>query len=112
MEGLQRYAVSFRRQGSSGSVWDDKFLAGLQQLANQQDASAAGVRNPSPPPVLRWVCWWRWFWVEDCDGSAGGGGFGWKIAMGLLAVAYVCVVVMVMAAFFGCWGGGSVAEEH
>ncbi|KAL8056219.1 hypothetical protein ABFX02_04G105400 [Erythranthe guttata] len=78
MEGLQRSAVSFRRQGSSGSVWDDKFLAGLQQLANQQklekeisekaqqegkedssaaaapvpDASAAGVRNPSPPPAL------------------------------------------------------------
>ncbi|KAK4413918.1 MAPK kinase substrate protein [Sesamum alatum] len=33
MAGLQRSAVSFRRQGSSGSVWDDKFLAGL---ANQQ----------------------------------------------------------------------------
>jgi hypothetical protein len=26
MEGLQRSAVSFRRQGSSGFVWDDKFL--------------------------------------------------------------------------------------
>jgi uncharacterized protein involved in tolerance to divalent cations len=26
MEGLQRSAISFRRQGSSGFVWDDKFL--------------------------------------------------------------------------------------
>ncbi|KAG8388287.1 hypothetical protein BUALT_Bualt02G0109900 [Buddleja alternifolia] len=36
MAGLQRSAVSFRRQGSSGSVWDDKFLNSLNQLANQQ----------------------------------------------------------------------------
>ncbi|PIN10134.1 hypothetical protein CDL12_17277 [Handroanthus impetiginosus] len=37
MAGLQRSAVSFRRQGSSGLVWDDKFLSGeLNQLANQQ----------------------------------------------------------------------------
>lgn len=27
MAGLQRSAVSFRRQGSSGIVWDDKILA-------------------------------------------------------------------------------------
>lgn len=26
MAGLQRSAVSFRRQGSSGFVWDDRFL--------------------------------------------------------------------------------------
>ncbi|WCJ40580.1 MAPK kinase substrate protein At1g80180 [Euphorbia peplus] len=30
---LQRSTTSFRRQGSSGLVWDDKFLA---QLANQK----------------------------------------------------------------------------
>ncbi|KAI3455344.1 hypothetical protein Pfo_012007, partial [Paulownia fortunei] len=37
MAGLQRSAVSFRRQGSSGLVWDDKLLSGeLNQLANQQ----------------------------------------------------------------------------
>lgn len=28
MAGLQRSATSFRRQGSSGLVWDDKFLSG------------------------------------------------------------------------------------
>ena len=33
MAGLQRSAVSFRRQGSSGLVWDDKFLAELNQAA-------------------------------------------------------------------------------
>ncbi|XP_048233477.1 uncharacterized protein At1g15400-like [Ricinus communis] len=35
MAGLQRSAVSFRRQGSSGLVWDDKALSGeLNQVAN------------------------------------------------------------------------------
>ncbi|KAI3525118.1 hypothetical protein L2E82_02453 [Cichorium intybus] len=28
MAGLQRSAVSFRRQGSSGLIWDDRFLSG------------------------------------------------------------------------------------
>uniref|UniRef100_A0A2P2N433 MAPK kinase substrate protein At1g80180-like n=1 Tax=Rhizophora mucronata TaxID=61149 RepID=A0A2P2N433_RHIMU len=37
MAGLQRSQVSFRRQGSSGLVWDDKFLSGeLNQLAQQR----------------------------------------------------------------------------
>ncbi|XP_076932851.1 uncharacterized protein At1g15400-like [Bidens hawaiensis] len=27
MAGLQRSSVSFRRQGSSGLIWDDKFLS-------------------------------------------------------------------------------------
>ncbi|KAK2651571.1 hypothetical protein Ddye_011427 [Dipteronia dyeriana] len=36
MEGLQRSAVSFRRQGSSGLIWDDKFLAELNQATNQK----------------------------------------------------------------------------
>ncbi|KAJ9179062.1 hypothetical protein P3X46_010886 [Hevea brasiliensis] len=35
MAGLQRSDVSFRRQGSSGIVWDDKFLSGeLNRVAN------------------------------------------------------------------------------
>ncbi|XP_073146893.1 MAPK kinase substrate protein At1g80180-like [Henckelia pumila] len=34
MAGLQRSEVSFRRQGSSGLVWDDKIVSGeLNQLA-------------------------------------------------------------------------------
>ncbi|RZC53700.1 hypothetical protein C5167_012546 [Papaver somniferum] len=28
MEGLQRSATSFRRQGSSGLVWEDRFISG------------------------------------------------------------------------------------
>ncbi|XP_069155842.1 uncharacterized protein At1g15400-like [Solanum lycopersicum] len=28
MAGLQRSAISFRRQGSSGFIWDDKYLTG------------------------------------------------------------------------------------
>ncbi|XP_073056278.1 uncharacterized protein At1g15400-like [Primulina eburnea] len=35
MAGLQRSEVSFRRQGSSGLVWDDKIISGeLNQLAH------------------------------------------------------------------------------
>lgn len=39
MAGLQRSAVSFRRQGSSGLVWDDKLLSVElgQQLTNQTE---------------------------------------------------------------------------
>ncbi|KAL0463921.1 UNVERIFIED_CONTAM: hypothetical protein Slati_0279700 [Sesamum latifolium] len=60
MAGLQRSAVSFRRQGSSGLVWDDKFLAGLadqqkeddnskpQQESKQDSASPAPARDSSP----------------------------------------------------------------
>ncbi|XP_023525193.1 MAPK kinase substrate protein At1g80180-like [Cucurbita pepo subsp. pepo] len=42
MEGLQRSAVSFRRQGSSGLVWDDRFLSGELK----QTAAAAASENP------------------------------------------------------------------
>lgn len=38
MAGLQRSAVSFRRQGSSGFVWDDRFLSGeLNKLNHKED---------------------------------------------------------------------------
>ncbi|EOY26499.1 Protein of unknown function DUF4666 - like 2 [Theobroma cacao] len=38
MAGLQRSAVSFRRQGSSGLVWDDRFLSGeLNQVKQEQE---------------------------------------------------------------------------
>ncbi|OMO54300.1 hypothetical protein CCACVL1_27910 [Corchorus capsularis] len=36
MAGLQRSAVSFRRQGSSGIVWDDKLLGELSQIKPEQ----------------------------------------------------------------------------
>lgn len=37
MAGLQRSAVSFRRQGSSGLVWDDRFLSEELNKASQRD---------------------------------------------------------------------------
>lgn len=37
MAGLQRSEVSFRRQGSSGLVWDDRFLSGELNKVNQND---------------------------------------------------------------------------
>ncbi|KAA8535074.1 hypothetical protein F0562_030077 [Nyssa sinensis] len=38
MDGLQRSEISFRRQGSSGLVWDDKFLSGeLKQIRPKQE---------------------------------------------------------------------------
>lgn len=38
MAGLQRSEMSFRRQGSSGLVWDDKFLSGeLRKLSTNKD---------------------------------------------------------------------------
>ncbi|EOA35888.1 hypothetical protein CARUB_v10021145mg [Capsella rubella] len=36
MAGLQRSTISFRRQGSSGIVWDDRLIAELSQQANNQ----------------------------------------------------------------------------
>jgi len=55
MAGLQRSAVSFRRQGSSGLIWDDKLVS---ELSNDQDPKAAAAaenlnaRTP-PPPIQR-----------------------------------------------------------
>ncbi|XP_057967141.1 uncharacterized protein At1g15400-like [Malania oleifera] len=37
MAGLQRSAVSFRRQGSSGLVWDDKLLSGELNQTKPKD---------------------------------------------------------------------------
>ncbi|XP_028783253.1 uncharacterized protein At1g15400-like [Neltuma alba] len=37
MAGLQRSEVSFRRQGSSGLVWDDRFLSGELNKVNQKE---------------------------------------------------------------------------
>ncbi|XP_043700275.1 uncharacterized protein At1g15400-like [Telopea speciosissima] len=36
MAGLQRSTISFRRQGSSGLVWDDKVLSGELAEMNKQ----------------------------------------------------------------------------
>lgn len=48
MAGLQRSTTSFRRQGSSGLVWDDKLLSGeLNKLENREkdDDKSSTVKN-------------------------------------------------------------------
>ncbi|XP_073137327.1 uncharacterized protein At1g15400-like [Henckelia pumila] len=63
MEGLQRSVVSFRRQGSSGLVWDDK----LTQLINQQEKENNQLQPPDPPaPPLT---------IERSRSNGGGRGF-------------------------------------
>ncbi|KAL7099757.1 hypothetical protein ACP275_09G105100 [Erythranthe tilingii] len=48
MAGLQRSSVSFRRQGSSGLIWDDKLFSGeLNQIADQRKED----KNNRPPRV-------------------------------------------------------------
>ncbi|XP_022731268.1 uncharacterized protein At1g15400-like [Durio zibethinus] len=51
MNGLQRSTTSFRRQGSSGLVWDDEFLSGdLNQMKlNHQE----NKENPGSDGMMR-----------------------------------------------------------
>ncbi|GMI78092.1 MAPK SUBSTRATES IN THE STOMATAL LINEAGE 1 [Hibiscus trionum] len=49
MAGLQRSAVSFRRQGSSGIVWDDRFLAELSQMKPEQQPEEGGGGGETKP---------------------------------------------------------------
>lgn len=81
MEGLQRSTISFRRQGSSGLVWDDRFVSGeLNRLNNETDETANkpidsdGGQEPSrditahnPPPPIETAALER-------NRSTGGGG--------------------------------------
>lgn len=46
MAGLERSVTSFRRQGSSGLVWDDKFLSGeLKQHMRHKEAEDKDNNN-------------------------------------------------------------------
>ncbi|KAG9459676.1 hypothetical protein H6P81_004184 [Aristolochia fimbriata] len=48
MEGLQRSSVSFRRQGSSGLVWEDRFLSGdLNQMKKKEEEVEFRELRPS-----------------------------------------------------------------
>ncbi|KAJ3694198.1 hypothetical protein LUZ60_009678 [Juncus effusus] len=58
MEGLQRSTSTFRRSGSSGLVWDERFLSGeLKQNQNKEEEKENGrskelrAVNQSLPPV-------------------------------------------------------------
>ncbi|CAN0900907.1 MAPK kinase substrate protein At1g80180 [Linum grandiflorum] len=43
--GLQRSATSYRRQGSSGLIWDDKLIA---EFCNQAEAEKAAAAAAAP----------------------------------------------------------------
>lgn len=58
MAGLQRSAVSFRRQGSSGLVWDDKFLSAEIKKKEEEDARAQALaqaqgEDPEKPDIIK-----------------------------------------------------------
>lgn len=46
MAGLQRSAISFRRQGSSGLVWDDRFLSEELNPMNNESGEANKLKDP------------------------------------------------------------------
>ena len=48
MEGLQRSTISFRRQGSSAIVWDDRVIAELNKQANEQKEESQRDEQPKP----------------------------------------------------------------
>lgn len=43
MAGLQRSSISFRRQGSSGLIWDDNFLSGELKQFPESSSNADQV---------------------------------------------------------------------
>lgn len=46
MTGLQRSEISFRRQGSSGLVWEDRFLSGdLNQMKQKEEEESKEFRE-------------------------------------------------------------------
>ncbi|KAM3382963.1 hypothetical protein P3S68_008538 [Capsicum galapagoense] len=50
-EMLPRSEISFRRQGSSGLIWDDKLLSGeLKKIDNNQDDNAKKKEKKSSEP--------------------------------------------------------------
>ncbi|RDX70918.1 MAPK kinase substrate protein, partial [Mucuna pruriens] len=56
MAGLQRSAVSFRRQGSSGFVWDDRFLSEELNKVKEDQNDKGEIKEIQPtvtPPLER-----------------------------------------------------------
>ncbi|KAJ4915870.1 Uncharacterized protein Rs2_01420 [Raphanus sativus] len=51
MEGLQRSTISFRRQGSSGIVWDDRVIAELNKQATEQREEQSQRNEQQPKPL-------------------------------------------------------------
>ncbi|OEL18799.1 hypothetical protein BAE44_0020183 [Dichanthelium oligosanthes] len=48
MAGLQRSATTFRRSGSSGLVWDERFLTEAEDAEAKAKASDGAAEEPQP----------------------------------------------------------------
>ncbi|XP_059641749.1 MAPK kinase substrate protein At1g80180-like [Cornus florida] len=80
MAGLQRSSVSFRRQGSSGLIWDDKFLQSAEILDetnhkkdnNNNHEQQQQLKEAKPPRAVRSIN------TLDRSRSNGGGGRGFR----------------------------------
>jgi hypothetical protein len=53
MAGLQRSATTFRRSGSSGLVWDERFLTEAEAGADAEAKAAGDGAAEEPQPELR-----------------------------------------------------------
>lgn len=53
MAGLQRSATTFRRSGSSGLVWDERFLTEAEAEAEAKAKGGGGAAAEDPQPELR-----------------------------------------------------------
>lgn len=69
MAGLQRSVVSFRRQGSSGLVWDDKFVSEELNKAEQREGESGEAAARDIPPIKT---------IDRSRSNSGGGGRGFR----------------------------------
>ncbi|KAI3437231.1 uncharacterized protein J3R85_005676 [Psidium guajava] len=91
--GLKRSEVSFRRQGSSGLVWDDRFLSGeLNKIVKQheqeqeQDRDDKVDRDATRPPRIT-VTPALERSQSNGGGGGGGGGRGYRASTGRVSPA-------------------------
>ncbi|KAK3411039.1 hypothetical protein EUGRSUZ_J03053 [Eucalyptus grandis] len=74
--GLKRSEVSFRRQGSSGLVWDDRFLSGelnkiVKQHEQEQQEQDRDNKDATRPPRINVTPA-----LDRSQSNGGGGGAG------------------------------------
>ncbi|XP_030526491.1 uncharacterized protein At1g15400-like [Rhodamnia argentea] len=95
--GLKRSEVSFRRQGSSGLVWDDRFLSGeLNKIVKQHEQEQEQDRDNKlrrdqddrdatrPPKISVTPALER---SQSNGGGGGGGGRGYRASTGRVSPA-------------------------
>ncbi|KAL7222291.1 hypothetical protein ACSBR1_024073 [Camellia fascicularis] len=76
MAGLQRSSTSFRRQGSSGLVWDDRFLSGeLNKLNHKEDDRDTIKSSQEQSRELKKKSWRAVGSIERSISNSGGRGY-------------------------------------